>query len=351
MKKQIFFYSWLLLVLLNSDIYAFGLMRIASEFLLVDVIGSRIRLFSSHKPHSVDLEYKTRIVKSLGEEGKNWLRNLPSITTHLTDQWGLADIQYFPSSSQDYITRAVQKSNNLEVIMKIGAPRSALMCEALASQAFSGNGCMPLLQYDTNANAFLREFVEPGTTLGSMFPYKDKEAITQTVNIFKKLHTPSNFDRNNFPTIENWLASLNNNLYYSIDERHLKKARKLATFLLNSQENPILLHGDLHHENILFCRKRGWIAIDPKGVIGERAYEVGAFVRNPMPLLLQLTNVEDLIADRINLFAFNLNINPTRLKNWCYVQSILSACWAEEDGGNSLQWLSCAKIIDKLDAN
>ena len=43
----------------------------------------------------------------------------------------------------------------------------------------------------------------------------------------------------------------------------------------------MLLHGDLQHYNVLLDKDRGWVAIDPKGVVGELEYEVGALLRNP----------------------------------------------------------------------
>jgi streptomycin 6-kinase len=54
--------------------------------------------------------------------------------------------------------------------------------------------------------------------------------------------------------------------------------------LLPSQEAQVVLHGDLHHYNILSSGDQ-WKAIDPKGVIGEPVYETGALLRNPFGLL------------------------------------------------------------------
>ncbi len=56
---------------------------------------------------------------------------------------------------------------------------------------------------------------------------------------------------------------------------------ELAQELLLSQGEPVLLHGDLHHYNLL-QHQDTWLAIDPKGVVGEREFEIGAFLRNPV---------------------------------------------------------------------
>jgi streptomycin 6-kinase len=62
-------------------------------------------------------------------------------------------------------------------------------------------------------------------------------------------------------------------------------AESLFRELIASSESPVLLHGDLHHFNILSARRQPWLAIDPKGVAGEPAYEPGALLRNPNPEL------------------------------------------------------------------
>jgi len=101
--------------------------------------------------------------------------------------------------------------------------------------------------------------------------------------------------------------------------------------LCGSQSRTRLLHGDLHHYNVLFDSQRGWLAIDPKGVIGELEYEVGAALRNPYekPELLAEPST---IAKRIDSFASRLNLDAGRVLAWAFGQAVLSAAWAVEDG-------------------
>lgn len=105
----------------------------------------------------------------------------------------------------------------------------------------------------------------------------------------------------------------------------------MATELLATQDNPVLLHGDLHPDNILLNGTDSWLAIDPTSIIGERAHEVSTFVRNPLPELLASANAAEIIRQRLNLFSAELSIDKERLRSWSYVKSILSACWALED--------------------
>ena len=63
--------------------------------------------------------------------------------------------------------------------------------------------------------------------------------------------------------------------------RLVEEAEALLAWLVPSQTGPVLLHGDLHHGNVLSARRRPWLAIDPKGVVGERAFDAGALLYNP----------------------------------------------------------------------
>lgn len=101
--------------------------------------------------------------------------------------------------------------------------------------------------------------------------------------------------------------------------------------LCDSQRCTRLLHGDLHHHNVLFDFDRGWVAIDPKGVVGEIEYEIGAALRNPYErpdLFASPATVER----RLQLFTSKLNLDFKRALAWGFAQAVLSAIWSVEDG-------------------
>lgn len=111
----------------------------------------------------------------------------------------------------------------------------------------------------------------------------------------------------------------------------------------------VLLHGDLHHGNILAGTRKKWIAIDPKGVIGEPEYDVGAFLRNPMSILISNNDVEDLIKRRIDTISKMTGYDKERITQWGFSQAVLSAIWAFED--HQAGWenvLKIARVIRKI---
>jgi streptomycin 6-kinase len=109
------------------------------------------------------------------------------------------------------------------------------------------------------------------------------------------------------------------------------RAVALREELLASAPEPVLLHADLHHFNILAAERQPWLAIDPKAVIGDPAYEPAAFLRNPVDRLIGAPDCESIVARRIDQFAEHFD--RSRLTGWAFVHSVLSAWWSFEDHG------------------
>ncbi len=109
---------------------------------------------------------------------------------------------------------------------------------------------------------------------------------------------------------------------------------------------PVLLHGDLHHDNILAAEREPWLAIDPKGIVGEPAYEVGALLRNPLPGLLARPEPGRVLARRIEQLAAELGFDRARIRGWALAQAVLSAWWSYEDHGDGWrETIACAELL------
>lgn len=112
----------------------------------------------------------------------------------------------------------------------------------------------------------------------------------------------------------------------------LAEAHAVYASLVATQRTPRLLHGDLHHYNILFDSFRGWLAVDPKGVVAELEFELGAWLRNPVghPELIVRPTVID---QRVQCFRTLLPIDASRTLRWAFAQGVLSGVWTVEDSG------------------
>ncbi len=285
-----------------------------------------------------------------GEEGQIWLDRVPETIEFLVKKWQLSALKPFSNLTYHYVLAGMRADGRgaKPIVLKLGFDRTVLQQEVSALRAFGGGGCAKLLAYDDVYGALLIERVVPGIALSTYFPARDEEAVQIACGVMSKLHSVESIDLTLFPKVESWLLTLDKP--WDIPVRYLEKARVLRDSLLATAAAPVLLHGDLHHDNILLNSSvlgDEWWAIDPKGVVGEPAYEVGAFLRNPDTLLSKHSDIKQIIKVRIALFASQMNLDLIRIRDWGFVQLVMCACWAVEDGGSPGEWLVIADGFDK----
>jgi streptomycin 6-kinase len=177
-----------------------------------------------------------------------------------------------------------------------------------------------------NDGMLLLERAVPGTSLKNYFPNRDQESIEIACKVMKKLHKANIPITHNFPHIKDWLTALDRD--WPIPDAYLKKARKLRDQLLKMSSADALLHGDLHHDNIL-QNGNDWLVIDPKGVIGSPINEIWAFVMD--------------IERDIPFIAQYFNFRTQDVFNWYFVHVILAACWNLEDNIDASLFLGLAE--------
>ncbi len=281
------------------------------------------------------------ITSIYGNKGQEWLGNLPNTVSAFSKRWDLSGLKPFDNLSYNYVLSGFQE--DLPIILKLGIDTGVLNREVMALEAFKGFGAVEVINQADGA--LLLECASPGYSLKQFFPDRDAEAIIIVSGIINKLHQAPKPASNDFPPIKDWLVSLDKP--YAIFEEYLVKARVLRNELLNTMETSILLHGDLHHENIL-AHGAEWKIIDPKGVMGERAYEVGCFMRNPLHDLQNHLDCLSILKNRISAFSKYLNLDPKRIAKWFYVQTMLSIIWSYEDNLSYEDTLKSLLHLDQL---
>ena len=269
--------------------------------------------------------FQSNIINIYGEKGKAWLAELPAIVSAISSRLDLRDLKEVPNLTYSHVLSGFLGDN--PIILKLGLDYEALTREAFALKFFARCGAVKVLAEDKGI--LLLERAVPGASLKSYFSDREQKSIEIACKVMTKLYQANIPTTHNFPHIKDWLAVLDKD--WAISDAYLKKARKLRDQLLQTAKPDVLLHGDLHHDNIL---KNGetWVVIDPKGVIGEAAYEVATFIRNPIPELLNYDDTQNIIHNRVTRFAELLELPSQRILDWCFVQAVLSWVWAIEDG-------------------
>lgn len=272
--------------------------------------------------------FQDRIRSIYGEKGNDWLLRLPAIIEYLIRTWNLGSVSTINNLTYNYVASALTKDGTT-VMLKVCFDYNVWHNQTSALEIFNGHGSVMLIAKNAEYHAMLLEAAQPGTSLKSYFPESDNEASVIAANVINKLH--SNQPKAitvSLQKLDTWIRALyNQELTKILPKEHVYTAQKLSSELIASQSQQIILHADLHHDNILMAQRESWLAIDPHGVVGEAAYEPGAFIRNPSADRL----TRQIITYRIDAFSDILNLDRNRISAWTYVQAVLSVCWSIED--------------------
>jgi streptomycin 6-kinase len=203
-------------------------------------------------------------------------------------------------------------------------------CGEIAAK-FGGRGVVRI--YEHMPGAALLEKLDPGEPLAALtIAGRDDEATDVLAMLLGRM-VPGD-PPEGCPTVEQWAGAFVRHAG-SGDERVpsslVEPAQRIYSDLCATQRVPALLHGDLHHYNVLSDRERGWCAIDVKGVVGELEYELGAALRNPIDRPDLFAKV-DVVERRLERFGLALGVDVGRARGWCFAQAVLSAIWSTEDG-------------------
>lgn len=260
-------------------------------------------------------------------------------------KWELKNVHLL-SPDYPYVFKAQQMREQREVVVKLGVDPDLFKNEVDALQHYHGRSCVQIFDVDFEQSALLLELVHPGESLKQLFPFHDEKAVQACAKILEALHKVPAETGEKFSTLQDWFQFLKHKSCAILPKMQLDKARALAQELLDSSSTSVLLHGDLHHENILTSSVHGYVAIDPKGVLGDPAFDVAAFMRNPIPEILACEQPEKIIARRFELFSELLGFDLERLRAWTYVGAILACAWNIEDSLPHEELLDIAYLLE-----
>ncbi|MGI8553731.1 MAG: aminoglycoside phosphotransferase family protein [Dehalococcoidia bacterium] len=296
-------------------------------------------------------ELVRRAAEVRGAAGIEWLQRLPSIVAACEQRWRLTAGRSFANLTYNYVAPAF-RADGTGAVLKINFPDKEFTSEAGALRLFDGRGAARLLEADLEHGALLLERLEPGTSLVDL--EDDEEATSIAARVMQDLWRPLPADHH-FPTVADWghgfgrIRSQFGGGSGPLPAGLFDEAERLYAELLNSSAEPVLLHGDLHHDNILAARRAPWLAIDPKGLAGEPVYETGAFLRNWLPHLLAEPDPRRILARRVDQFAEELQVDRARVRGWGFAQAVLSACWTVEDHRRGWEpAIACAEYLAPL---
>ncbi|MFD2924672.1 aminoglycoside phosphotransferase family protein [Halobacillus naozhouensis] len=292
-------------------------------------------------------KFVENVIFSFRKQGEEWLKALPWLLNYCEKKWDLVMKDPY-TLSFNYVAPAVRRDGS-EVVVKIGLPGQGFNHELDALQTLNPKGIVQLLDAERERGVFLLEKVKPGTMLATVECEEDVCQIAAMV--MKRLVAPAEMEKE-FPTTkdrEDDLARIyeeNPTGFGPFSRKTLRRALNVFANMNTTMPASKLLHGDFHHYNILSDGTGSWIAIDPKGLIGEVEYDLIQFLMNCLPE----EGAYEIIANRVKQLSHELNLNVKRLLLWGYAHSVLSSAWTVDvkTGEYNRSFSQCVDIFKHL---
>jgi streptomycin 6-kinase len=265
-------------------------------------------------------------------KGDSWLKVLPALLEEFTGKWQLTGCRTEENLSVHYICYAHSPQYG-EVVLKTGVPHLELFTGMDALHLYGGKHACKLYEMNREQGVMLLERILPGSRL------KDEPDWMQRMQAGTELagKLPMRIDGpHDFPAFPEQMEKA---FRRARQENRAGKeflsmlgfAEELYGEVRSTNRPKVLLHGDLHHENILKDEAGQWKVIDPQGRIGEQCLETGRFLRNEWEWFGGIGNLEHMAAC-IDAFADALGESRRIIAVCCFLDCAISNCWSLEDG-------------------
>ena len=264
--------------------------------------------------------------------------------------WNLSNPQFLTQTMTSHIY-TVTHNTKTAVLKLLSSAETEEQRGAVALRYFDGCGAVRLLGCDEGAH--LMEYAAGDELVTLVERGEDENATRIIAQVIKQLHSvPQDTPPDGLLMLNRWFRGLFDKAtadkHAGIESIYIRGA-SLAERLLADQREIRVLHGDIHHRNIRQS-SRGWLAFDPKGVVGERTYDYANTLCNPV--ITELVHNETRLLTNAGILADALGIDLWRVLAFTYAYACLNASWwssrtGTENAEDIIQWhLNIAVIIE-----
>jgi len=235
----------------------------------------------------------------------DWLRGVSALLNGCAREWELTIGEPYRMGAAGYVVRA-ERADGTPAVLKLGLPHREGEHEADALERWDGDGAVRLLERDDDRNALLLERAEPGTFLS-----ESPDALDVLIGLLPRLWKSGD----GFHSLEDEAALwIEHELPHA---RHGDVAIGILRELAPTQGEQVLLHQDLHGENVLAAEREPWLVIDPKPLAGEREFSVAPIVRS-----FELGHSRRQALYRLDRLTSELALDRERARGWTIAQTI-----------------------------
>ncbi|WP_208744330.1 aminoglycoside phosphotransferase family protein [Citrobacter portucalensis] len=258
------------------------------------------------------------------------------------NRWRLTpDGEPFETHTSQLLPVVVVKDGQKAILKITDDDSERIGCELMVW--WNGNGAAKVLAHA--AGAILLERATGTESLADMsWTGNDAQACRIICHAASRLHLSRNASTPALTPLHHWFRDL-----APAAKKHggtLTRCTAVANVLLSSPHDEVVLHGDLHHGNILDFGTKGWLAIDPKGLVGERGFDYANIFTNPdlaeptRPVAIE----PEIFTQRVNIVSEIARIERQRLLMWIVAWCGLSSVWFLQEGDSATVPLHIAEL-------
>jgi streptomycin 6-kinase len=261
----------------------------------------------------------------------DWLARVPDLLAACCEGWELQLGEPYEAGAAGY---AVQAERGGEpVVLKLVYPHRESEHEADALELWDGNGAVRLLERDDSAWAMLIERCEPGTKLAAE---GQEAALDVLIELLPRLWVEAGDPIHRLADEAAWWAEYLPQQDWGSDRALLDAALDALRELPGTQGEQVLLHQDLHGDNVLAAQRQPWLVIDPKPLLGEREFAVAPIVRS-----FELGHTKRDVLYRFDRLTAELGLDRERARGWTIAQTVAWTSSSEYRSTHveSVRWL------------
>ncbi len=267
-----------------------------------------------------------------GEAGRSWVQALPGLVERYLDRWVLAP-DGAPMHGYVALVLPVRGADGTPAVLKISWLDPESIPEPAALAAWAGHGVVRLLERADHDGAMLLERLDRARTLENL---PDDTAATALLGaVLRRLDVPASAGIPRLADVAaRWAEALPRDaerLGRPLPGRLIDAA--VATCRELGPDGDTLLHGDLHYANVLAGEREPWLAIDPKGLAGDRGYEAAPPLWNRWAEITAAADPRRALLRRLAIVAEAAGIDLERARRWAQLRNVDNALGFRDHGG------------------
>ena len=270
-----------------------------------------------------------------GPAGKAWLESLPRLVLDSLDRWTLTPERVFEPGGRLSLVLYVRRDDGSPAVLKLGLPSPETDPEYAALAHWDGRGAVRLFEAAPEDRAMLLERLHGEVPLRSL---AEAKAMLEAAGTLQRLWVAPP-EQHSFTTVPDRVAELCGQLRDRRDlvaDQELRplldEALAVADELLADSTEQVLLHGDFHHGNVLAAERSPWLAIDPKPLVGERAYDLAWLAQDRLETLAGVPGPQAAARRRLQRLSDAVDVDRDRLRGWTLFRTVEAGVWSLEVG-------------------